>query len=90
MPAGTTISKACGVPGAPMYGAPAPPGLALSFALASVAADAIRNTLFGVSGRDPLVYLAVGALVAGVSLAPTFVPARLATRVDPMHLLRMQ
>jgi putative ABC transport system permease protein len=65
-------------------------GLGLSFGLATLAGDAIRNTLFGVSGRDPLIYGAVASLVAAVSLAATFVPARRATRVDPMHVLRME
>ena len=65
-------------------------GLGLSFGLATLAGDAIRNTLFGVSGRDPLIYVAVASLVAAVSLAATFVPARRATRVDPMHVLRME
>ena len=65
-------------------------GLTLAFGLATVAADAIRNTRFGVSGRDPLVYVAVASLVAVVSLIATFVPARRATRVDPMRVLRME
>jgi len=65
-------------------------GLGLSFGLATLAGDAIRNTLFGVSGRDPLIYVAVALLVAAVSLAATIVPARRATRVDPMHALRME
>ena len=65
-------------------------GLGLSFGLATLAGDAIRNTLFGVSGRDPLIYVAVASLVAVVSLAATFVPARRATRVDPMHVLGME
>ena len=65
-------------------------GLGLALALAVAAADGIQNTLFGVSGRDPLTYLAVAALVAGVSLVATFVPARRATRVDPMTALRAE
>jgi len=64
-------------------------GLGLSLGLATLAGDAIRNTLFGVSGRDPPIYVAVASLVAAVSLA-TFVPARRATRVDPMHVLRIE
>jgi ABC-type antimicrobial peptide transport system permease subunit len=65
-------------------------GLALALVLAVVAADGIRNTLFGVSGRDPLIYLAVAALVSVVSLIATLVPARRATRVDPMIALRAE
>ncbi len=65
-------------------------GLGLALVLAVVAADGIRNTLFGVSGRDPLIYLAVAGLVSVVSLIATFVPAQRATRVDPMIALRAE
>ena len=65
-------------------------GLGVSFGLAALAAEGIRNTLIGVTGRDPLIYLGVAALVSLVSLVATFVPARRATRVDPMLVLRME
>ena len=65
-------------------------GLGLALSLAVVAAEGIRNILFGVTGRDPLIYVAVSALVAAVSLAATLVPARRATRVDPMIALRAE
>jgi predicted permease len=65
-------------------------GLGLALALAIAAADGIQNTLFGVSGRDPITYIAVAALVALVSLVATLVPARRATRVDPMTALRAE
>jgi len=65
-------------------------GLGLALVLTALAADGIRNTLFGVSGRDPIVYLSVAALVSAVSLVATFVPARRATRVDPMIALRAE
>jgi len=65
-------------------------GLGLALALAVAAADGIQNVLFGVTGRDPLIYVAVGALVALVSLVATVVPARRATRVDPMIALRAE
>jgi putative ABC transport system permease protein len=65
-------------------------GLGLALTLAIVAADGIQNTLFGVSGRDPFIYLAVAALIAVVSTIATFVPARRATRVDPMLALRAE
>jgi ABC-type lipoprotein release transport system permease subunit len=43
-----------------------------------------------VTGRDPLICAAVAPLVAAVSLVATFMPARRATRVDPMHGRRME
>ncbi|HEY7292985.1 MAG TPA: ABC transporter permease [Vicinamibacterales bacterium] len=65
-------------------------GLGLALALAVAAADGIQNILFGVSGRDPVAYLGVAALVTVVSLIATLVPAFRATRVDPMIALRAE
>lgn len=63
-------------------------GLGAAFALASALGSAVQAILFGVSSRDPLIYGSVTALVAVVSLVATLVPARRATRVDPMIALR--
>ena len=63
-------------------------GLGLTFAFASAAGDALQSTLFGVTGKDPATYVAVATLIALVSLAATFIPARRATRVDPNVALR--
>jgi predicted permease len=65
-------------------------GLLITLAVATVAGEGIQNVLFGVSARDPLIYGAVVALVAVVSLLASVVPARRATRVDPMIALRAE
>ena len=65
-------------------------GLLITLGLASVAGDGIQSVLFGVSPRDPVIYGAVAALVAVISLVATLVPARRATRVDPMVALRAE
>ena len=69
-------------------------GLALGFGaalgIAAAAGAGIQNTLFGVTARDPLTYAVVFGTVAGVSLVATMVPARRATRVDPMIALRAE
>jgi predicted permease len=65
-------------------------GLALAFGLATLGRDAIGNILFGVSARDPLTFVVVVTLVAFVSLVATLVPARRATRVDPLVALRAE
>jgi putative ABC transport system permease protein len=65
-------------------------GFGLAFAIATVAGTGIQNTLFGVSARDPLTYGSVALLVTLVSLVATLVPARRATRVDPMIALRAE
>ena len=65
-------------------------GFTLAYALATVFATGVQNTLFGVTARDPATYLAVFAVVTTVSLIATLVPARRATRVDPMIALRAE
>jgi putative ABC transport system permease protein len=65
-------------------------GLGLALAIAAVAGTGIQNTLFGVTARDPLTYAFVFAIVSVVSLVATMVPARRATRVDPMIALRAE
>lgn len=65
-------------------------GMGLALTLATVAGSGIQNILFGVSARDPITYAIVGAVIGVVSLAATLVPARRATRVDPMIALRAE
>jgi putative ABC transport system permease protein len=65
-------------------------GLLITLALVGAAGDGIQSVLFGVSPRDPLIYGAVIALVALLSLVASLVPARRATRVDPMIALRAE
>lgn len=65
-------------------------GLLFTLGIAAVAGDGIQNVLFGVSPRDPVVYAAVAGVLAAASLLASFVPARRATRVDPMIALRAE
>jgi putative ABC transport system permease protein len=65
-------------------------GVPLALVLALLGRDAIANILYGVTPVDPLSYGLVIAVVAGVSIAAMLVPARRATRVDPMIALRAE
>jgi len=65
-------------------------GLGLALLIGTAMGNGIQNTLFNVTARDPVTYAFVGALVTGVSLLATLVPARRATRVDPIIALRAE
>jgi len=63
-------------------------GLAVGLVSASLLMRLLSSLLFGVSPFDPLTYAAVISALAGVALVATWLPARQATRVDPMSALR--
>jgi putative ABC transport system permease protein len=63
-------------------------GIALLFGV--VAAAALKNILFKVDALDPTIYLVVSGLLTLVAAASCFVPARRATRVNPMVALRTE
>jgi putative ABC transport system permease protein len=63
-------------------------GLTVALGVATAMGSAIENTLFGVSGRDPLTYVGVVTLITVVWLAATLFPALRAMRVHPMTALR--
>jgi ABC-type antimicrobial peptide transport system permease subunit len=48
----------------------------------------IAGLLYGVSATDPVSFVAVMALLTFVALLASFIPARRASRVDPMTVLR--
>jgi putative ABC transport system permease protein len=63
-------------------------GLALGLAGSVAASMILRYRLHGVSPFDPATYLSVAALLAMCGMAAGFVPARRATRINPLETLR--
>jgi ABC-type antimicrobial peptide transport system permease subunit len=65
-------------------------GLVLGAAAAALLGRAARSLLFGVEAGDPLVLAAAAVVLTVVTLAAAYLPARRASRVDPMTVLRYE
>ena len=65
-------------------------GVALGL-LASLALTRwLESMLFGVGAMDPLTFIAIAGLLAGVAFLACWIPARRATKVDPIIALRCE
>lgn len=66
------------------------PGAALGLALALPAGRALDRMLFQIPVFDPVTFVIVPVVVASAASAAVYVPARRATRVDPVEALRAE
>ncbi len=64
--------------------------VALGIGAALLLTPRLQALLFETSPLDPVVFLAVSALLATVSLLASWLPARRAARIDPMTALRAE
>lgn len=65
-------------------------GLLFGVALALTAGRGLRTLLFGLEPTDPATMLMAAALLSALALLASYVPARRATKVDPMVALRYE
>jgi ABC-type antimicrobial peptide transport system permease subunit len=63
-------------------------GVALGLAAAAGLTQLMSSLLFGVTALDPLTYAVVSALLLVVSVLASYLPARRAMVIDPVHALR--
>jgi len=63
-------------------------GAAIGLAASLAFSQLLKNQLFQVSAFDPLTFLVMALVLIVAALLATYIPARRATRVDPMEALR--
>jgi ABC-type antimicrobial peptide transport system permease subunit len=65
-------------------------GIALGVPAALWASRSVGAFLYGLSATDPWTYALLSAVLAGIALSAAWIPARRATRVDPIVALRYE
>lgn len=65
-------------------------GILLGVPAAIGLAQVLRGSLYGISATDPLTFIAIPVLLSVVALVASWIPARRATRVDPVVALRAE
>jgi ABC-type antimicrobial peptide transport system permease subunit len=65
-------------------------GIVIGSVLAALGTRALATILYGVKPIDPATFVAVAAILLAVAAAASYLPARLAARVDPAEVLRAE
>jgi predicted permease len=65
-------------------------GVLVGLGIALIAGRGLESLLYGVEGADPLTFAAMSVLLVAIALLASYIPARRATRIDPLEALRTQ
>lgn len=65
-------------------------GVAIGLVLALACSRVIASSLFGLSTYDPVILVLASVAMTGTALLAAYLPARRATRIDPMTALRYE
>jgi putative ABC transport system permease protein len=63
-------------------------GIVIGACLSAWAATFVRTLLYGLDARDPMTFAGAAALLMAVAALAAWLPARRASRIDPMRVLR--
>ncbi|MBO0862061.1 MAG: FtsX-like permease family protein, partial [Chloracidobacterium sp.] len=63
-------------------------GMALGVALTLALARLMKNLLFNMKATDPTIFAIIIMLLGGVVLVASYIPARRATKIDPLKSIR--
>jgi putative ABC transport system permease protein len=65
-------------------------GITVGMGVAVALSSAMKSLLFSVSATDPLTYIVIAMLLISVASLACWIPARRATKVDPIIALRYE
>jgi ABC-type antimicrobial peptide transport system permease subunit len=63
-------------------------GVGIGLLVSLAAARLLRNLVFGITPHDPVTFGVVAAALLAIAVFASYVPARRATRIDPLEALR--